>query len=145
MAGRSYKYFQGQPLFAFGHGLSYTHFEYGEPRVEGTMLLVSITNAGGCDGAEVVQVYARDLQAGVERPQRQLIGFLRQEISAGQTVEVSVPLEMRLLRRRDEKADAFVYDQTEWMLEVGSSSDHPRSSTVLGVTECSAYNTERGG
>ena len=144
MAGRSYKYFQGQPLFAFGHGLSYTHFEYGEPRVEGAVLLVSITNAGGCDGAEVVQVYARDLQAGVERPQRQLIGFLRQEISAGQTVEVSVPLEMRLLRRRDEKADAFVYDQTEWMLEVGSSSDHPRSSTVLGVTECSAYNTESG-
>lgn len=133
MNGRSYRYFAGKPLFAFGHGLSYTTFEYGSPRVEGSVLHVPVTNTGACDGGEVVQVYARDPQAGPERPRRQLIGFARRDIPAGQTADVAVELDTRLLRRRDEAADAFVYAQTAWTLEVGPSSDHRPVSCELSI------------
>ncbi len=139
MDGRTYKYFPGKPLFAFGHGLSYTTFEYGEPRLETSTpragetvtLHVPVTNTGTRDGDEVVQVYAGDPQSGPERPLRQLIGFTRQYIPAGQAVEVSVTLDTRLLRRRDEVSDAFVFDQKPWKLEVGSASDQRLVSAEL--------------
>lgn len=131
MDGRSYKYFKGEPLFAFGHGLSYNTFEYGEPsistpnpvlggRVE---LCIQITNTEIHDGEEVVQVYASLPHADPERPIRQLIGFSRHKIPAGLTAEVCVSLDTRLLRRRDEASQSFVYDQKTWQLEIGSASD----------------------
>ena len=142
MDGRSYKYFQGEPLFAFGHGLSYTTFEYGGPRLENPSpqagetvnLQVPVTNTGDQDGDEVVQVYASDPQAGPERPVRQLIGFARCFIPAGQTVEVAVSLDTRLLRRWDEYHGAFVFDSTAWQLEIGPVSDNLMVSCKLGLT-----------
>ncbi len=82
-------------LYWFGHGLSYTSFEYSEPRVvagsttEPTVVSVEVTNTGSRDGDEVVQLYTTDEVAPVARPIRELIGFTRLPIPAGATRTVS--------------------------------------------------------
>lgn len=104
MEGRTYRYFKGEPLFAFGQGLSYSTFRYGQARFRkrtrdfgefddaiAYSVVVDITNTSDRDGAEVVQVYLKrdDDKAG---PQRTLRGFKRVEINAGETVSVEVPI-----------------------------------------------------
>lgn len=139
MDGRSYKYFQGKPLFAFGHGLSYTTFEYGEPHIltkspiagERVELCISLSNTGNYDGDEVVQVYASNANADPNRPIRQLIGFTRQTITVGQTLEIGVSLDTRLLRRRSATSETFIYHKKVWRLEIGSASDKIHQTTEL--------------
>ena len=105
MKGHTYRYFKGDPLFAFGEGLSYSTFKYANSRfrmisrtVEGMplgvnySLLLSITNTSSRDGEEVVQVYLKR-EGDVEGPQLSLRGFKRVFVPAGQTVEVEVPIE----------------------------------------------------
>ena len=105
MKGHTYRYFMGDPLFAFGEGLSYSTFKYANSRfrmisrtVEGKplgvnySLLLSITNTSSRDGEEVVQVYLKR-EGDVEGPQLSLRGFKRVFVPAGQTVEVEVPIE----------------------------------------------------
>ena len=104
MAGHTYRYFTGEPVFAFGEGMSYSTFSYGQARlrkrtrsygeVENAVsysIVVDITNTSTRDGVEVVQVYLRrdDDQQG---PQRALRGFQRVEVRAGETVQVEVPI-----------------------------------------------------
>lgn len=139
MDGRTYKFFQGRPLFAFGHGLSYTSFRYGPARLvhttvaagATTVLKIVVTNTGQRDGDEVVQVYARNPHAGPDRPIRQLIGFQRQRLAAGKTVEVSVTLDTRLLRHWDEALHDFAYRPGEWLLEIGPASDQRAATASL--------------
>ena len=83
-----------QALYWFGHGLSYTTFAYGEPSAVGgsttepTTVSLSVTNTGDRDGDEVVQLYVTDDVASVARPARELIGFARVPIPAGETRSV---------------------------------------------------------
>jgi len=97
--GRTYRYFTGQPLYAFGYGLSYTRFTYsdlelpaevtaGEPVTVG----VAVRNAGQCSGDEVVQVYLSHRNASVPVPIRQLVGFARLRLHPGgqQHVEFTI-------------------------------------------------------
>src|SRR5690606_28079864 len=89
------------PLFPFGHGLSYTTFEYGALDLEtdtvdvagAARLSITITNAGARRGTEVVQLYAHTTATGVTRPAQQLIGFARLELDPGasETVSFAVP------------------------------------------------------
>lgn len=139
MEGRTYKFIRGRPLFAFGHGLSYTSFRYGEATLDHpaiaagatAILKINVTNTGAREGDEVVQVYARNPCAGPDRPTRQLIGFQRQGIAAGQTVEVSVTLDTRLLRHWDETIQNFACFPGQWLLEIGPSSDRRVAATSL--------------
>ncbi|PXY20993.1 beta-glucosidase family protein [Prauserella muralis] len=88
------------PLFPFGHGLSYTRFDYGEltlsaqriPTDGELVVSVEVRNTGDRDGAEVVQLYLRDVTAQVTRPVRQLAGFARVELRAGGRARVSFTL-----------------------------------------------------
>ena len=85
MEGRTYRYFRGEPLYPFGHGLSYTRFEYSGLRLSRTRLgpldrlevSLDVKNAGARDGDEVVQLYARDVETRKGAPIRQLRGFER--------------------------------------------------------------------
>jgi beta-xylosidase len=84
------------PLFPFGHGLSYTSFRYDELATSRTEIPIDgdievsclVTNTGHRAGAEVVQLYLHDPVASVTRPQRQLLGFARVELDAGQQARV---------------------------------------------------------
>src|SRR5690606_26901597 len=91
--GRTYMYFEGDPLYPFGHGLSYTDFEYTKLEtntadVEEGMPLrarVSLKNTGTRDGEEVVQLYVRHLRSRLPRPLKELKGFRRVAVPAGET------------------------------------------------------------
>ena len=95
MEGHTYRYFKGQPLFAFGHGLSYTAFAYGEAQVADGIIRIPVTNTGSMDGDEVVQVYVKSV-ADVDGPAKSLRGFERVNIKAGETVVVELPFEADL-------------------------------------------------
>ncbi len=96
MSDRTYRYFTGKPLYPFGYGLSYTTFSYTdlnipEKTVAGSDLSISVkvTNTGPVAGDEVVQLYLTDEKASTPRPLRQLEGFKRIHLKAGESATVS--------------------------------------------------------
>ncbi len=102
MAGRTYRYFTGEPLYPFGYGLSYTTFEYSnliipQSSVAGqpVKVKVTVTNTGKITGDEVVQLYLTDEKASTPRPIRQLEGFTRVTLQPGQSKEIEFTLEPR--------------------------------------------------
>jgi beta-glucosidase len=131
MEGRTYRYFRGQPVYAFGHGLSYTRFEYSglrlsRPRVgpaESLEVSLDVRNAGSRDGDEVVQLYVRGGAASPAAPNRDLRGFTRVPLRAGETRRVSFTLvPERDLLRYDEARQALRVAAGAWEVEVGASS-----------------------
>ena len=122
LEGRTYRYFRGSPLFAFGYGLSYSCFAYGEARVENDSFIVPVTNESARDGAEVVQLYVRNPEdAG--GPLKTLRGFCRVEIPAGETVEVALSLSDDTFLAWSEAAGDMVPRHGSWELLYGGSSD----------------------
>jgi beta-glucosidase len=105
MDGRTYRFFNGQPLYPFGHGLSYTKFTYSgfsvsSPRVSpGDSVTVSATveNSGSRSGDEVVQLYLTDVQASVRMPIRSLAGIERVHLQPGERRVVSFTINPRQL------------------------------------------------
>jgi len=104
MAGRTYRYFTGEPLFPFGHGLSYTTFAYGDLSVPATVragdsvqVSVEVRNTGWRDGDEVVQLYVTDLEASVPVPVRTLAGFRRVTLGPGERRTVAFAISPRHL------------------------------------------------
>ena len=128
MKGRTYRYFQGEPLFPFGFGLSYTTFAYGEARVKGHRLLVPVTNTGAVDADEVVQLYVRRV-ADTEGPLKSLRGFQRVRIPAGETREVCFELDAQTFLSWSEEAQDMVPQKGEWELLYGGSSDSVKKLT----------------
>jgi len=100
MAGRTYRYFEGGPLYPFGFGLSYTRFAYSGLKISpnkvrtGKRVKVSATveNTGARDGDEVVQFYVRDVEASFPTPLRKLAGFKRIHLAPGERQKVSFAL-----------------------------------------------------
>ena len=94
MTNRTYRYFRGEPLFPFGHGLSYTTFAYGKPQYKNGKLTFTLTNTGRREGTEIVQVYVRRT-TDTEGPQKSLKAFSRVTLKAGerQTVTIDLPRE----------------------------------------------------
>jgi len=139
--GRTYMYDTSDPLFPFGHGLSYTTFEYsgldlGKGTIrDGEILEVGldVANAGGTDSDEVVQLYVKFPGSKARRPNLALKGFRRVHIPAGETVRVTIPLDADELRYWDEDAHAFVLEKGEVEVLSGSSSADLRLSGLLKV------------
>ena len=86
-----------EPLYAFGHGLSYTTFEYSDIAMDGLKATVTVTNTGSVEGTETVQLYIRDLVGSVTRPVRQLKGFERVTLKPGQSKEVTFTIDKEML------------------------------------------------
>ena len=122
MKGRTYRYFEGEPLFPFGYGLSYTTFEYGQPVVKGRKLTVSVTNTGSCYGEEVVQLYTRRVDD-AEGPLKSLRGFKRVGLRPGESAKVTFKLDDEVFLSWSEDAQDMVPVHGEWELMVGGSSD----------------------
>jgi beta-glucosidase len=128
MTGRTYRYFQGEPLYPFGFGLSYTTFEYGEARVKGKNLVIPISNTGSVDATEVVQLYVKKADD-AEGPIKSLRGFQRVQIPAGQTVEVSLPLTDETFLAWSEEKQNMVPLKGKWELLYGGNSHDVKSLT----------------
>jgi beta-xylosidase len=129
------------PLFSFGHGLSYTTFEYGPLKLERDTVDVggelraslTITNKGKRRGTEVVQFYAADTATGVTLPAQQLIGFARVDLEPGESKTVSFVVPLSVLAYTGLSGDV-VMEPGPVEVSVGSSSSDIRSSATLTVT-----------
>jgi beta-glucosidase len=139
--GRTYMYFTGQPLYPFGHGLSYTTFAYSNLRTSSSMLAgkgtltisVDVKNTGNREGEEVVQMYIKHLNSAVARPLKELKGFKRVMIEPGQTITVTLPLTGERLAYWDVSKHAFVVEKGNVELMVGSSSADPKLTKTIRV------------
>ena len=128
--GRTYQYFKGTPLYPFGYGLSYTTFEYSELQTvqssqsDTISVLVKVKNTGKYDGDEVVQVYLSYPGSKVERPLKQLKGFSRVFIPAGESRTVKLSLNKEDLGYWDVNKHAFAVEKGTVKIMVGSSSNN---------------------
>ncbi|MBR0286462.1 MAG: glycoside hydrolase family 3 C-terminal domain-containing protein, partial [Bacteroidales bacterium] len=122
MTGRIYRYFQGEPLYPFGYGLSYTTFEYGNAQVKGKKLVVPVTNTGSRDAEEVVQLYVRCLED-AEGPLKSLRGFQRVLVPAGKTVTVEFPLTDETFLSWNDQKQNMVPTKGKWELFYGGNSE----------------------
>ncbi len=125
------------PLFAFGHGLTYTTFEYGELEVVNSkgisdpiILRTRVSNSGDRRGTEIVQLYVRDEVASVARPEKQLIGFSRVPLDAGQGVTLIFTVHPSRLAFYNQDMD-FVTEPGEFHFSVGGASDATSSDVVV--------------
>jgi beta-glucosidase len=141
MANRTYRYFSGKPLYAFGHGLSYTTFSYGKAAISSSGakandvvdLHLDVTNTGKRPGDEVVQVYVRAVNPPVPMPLQSLVGFQRIRLKAGETAGVTIPIKVESFRRWDEAGRRYVVDPGAYELRIGPSSDKILQKVVLEV------------
>ena len=121
MKGRTYRFFEGEPLFPFGFGLSYTTFAYGKAQVKGDQLVLEVSNIGPVDADEVVQLYVRR-PADTDGPRKTLRAYKRVHVPSGQSVEVSLPLTEETFLWWDEARQRMVPQKGEWELLYGGSS-----------------------
>lgn len=128
--GRTYMYDKHEPLFPFGHGLTYTSFELSDLSTakstlkEGDIVDVSfkLTNTGDVDSDEVVQLYVSYPESKVDRPDKALKGFKRVFVPAGETRDVSIALDSDELRYWNVEKQSFVLEKGDVNFYIGSSS-----------------------
>ena len=130
-----YRWYSTQDIpvqFPFGHGLSYTTFEYSNAKTakpvmkaDGTLKVsVDVTNTGDCDGAEVVQLYISDPESSVDRPVRELKGFEKVWLKAGEKKKVVFEIDAEDLSYFDGDKHAWVAEPGEFKALFGSSSEN---------------------
>ena len=113
-------------LYPFGYGLTYSTFEYGRPSLEGNTLSVRLSNTGRREATEVVQLYIRDREASVSRPKKELKGFQRVTLKAGESRVVKFEITEDLLGYYNNELQ-WVVDKGEFDLMVGPDSRHLQS------------------
>jgi beta-glucosidase len=141
MAGRTYRYFKGTPLYPFGYGLSYTTFRYSPVQTSRAVMRsndtvtvsVGVTNSGARAGDEVVQLYVRYPSSKVSRPVRDLRGFERVSLKAGEHKTVTFKLPASAFRYWNDKTHAWAVEPGPVVLEVGGSSADIRTSRRITV------------
>ena len=128
-----------KPLFAFGHGLSYTTFSYSEAEISRTTMSengkvtvsVNVTNTGDREGKEIVQLYIGDDECSVERPVMELKAFRKVSIKPGETVRVSFPVNADMLKFYG--TDGWTLEKGSFTAYVGAASDDIRTSVKFNV------------
>ncbi|PTU47567.1 beta-glucosidase [Paenibacillus polymyxa] len=144
--GRTYQYFEGEPLYPFGHGLTYSPFEYSDlhtdahkdnvksmatlDAADAIQVWVDVTNRGGAAGEEVVQLYVRSEASRVKRPLKTLCGFQRIRLEPGETRTVSFTVRVKDWAIWDVTRDCYCVESGEYTLLAGASSadirlEHP--------------------
>lgn len=130
MAGRTYRFFKGTPLYPFGFGLSYTTFAYKNLRTSASTLgasdtlivRVDVTNTDHRIGEEVAQLYVRHLGSHVERPNEDLRGFTRVTLKPGETRTVTFALQASSLAYWNAETHRWVVEAEPVEIDVGASS-----------------------
>lgn len=137
MEGHTYRYFRGEPQYAFGFGLSYTTFTYGDATLssasakagKGVSITVPVTNSGSRDGDEVVQIYVKSLD-NPNAPIKSLKGFKRVNIAAGATTNVTIELAPSAFEFYSEAIDELAPFAGKYQIMYGSSSNDADLKTV---------------
>lgn len=129
-----------QPVWNFGHGLSYTTFEYSdievdnkEPKATDTITVkVTVTNTGNREGKEVVQLYVRDIVSSVSTPVQQLKGFSKVNLQPGESKVVEIKLPMKELALWNAKMEEVV-EPGDFELQIGTASNNIYWTTTITV------------
>ena len=140
--GDDYNNLPGQPLFPFGHGLSYTKFEYSDIKlrknnirsVDSTTVSFTLQNTGARDGDEVVQLYIRDMHSSVARPVMELKGFRRIHLKAGQMKTISFSITSEMLSMLDVNMKEVV-EPGAFRIMIGCSSRDVKLKETLMIRE----------
>jgi beta-glucosidase len=144
MAGRTYRYFDGDPLFPFGYGLSYTTFAYGHLELPASVLAgdevtvsVVVGNAGPRAGEEVVQLYVTDVDASVPVPIRSLAGVQRVFLEPGEIRHVEFKVTPRQLSVIDDAGNRII---EPGMFEISVGGKQPGFTGLADATTTSVVN-----
>ncbi|KAH7156655.1 glycoside hydrolase superfamily [Dactylonectria macrodidyma] len=129
------------PLFPFGHGLSYTTFEYGRPEIstrtltaDGMVkLTLAVSNTGSRAGAEVVQVYIRDEKSRLPRPDKELVAFEKVFLEADETRHITITLDKYAVGYYDEAIPGWIAEEGAFQVLIGASSADIRRTTKFRV------------
>lgn len=131
--------YKTKPLFAFGHGLSYTNFKYGKPAVDKknmeadgiVTVSVPVTNVGSREGAEVVQLYISDLKSSLPRPVKELKGFSKVKLAPNETKMVTFTVNKEALSFFDDAKHEWVAEPGKFEALIGSSSADIRGKVAF--------------
>jgi Beta-glucosidase-related glycosidases len=141
MKNRTYRFFEGKPLYAFGHGLSYTKFDYKGGKLntkkiapDGKVWVTfTIKNSGKRDGDDVAQIYYRRVKSNEPEPRLSLCGFSRVSVKRGQSVDVTVEIPAERLRRWDTQTKRYVVEPGDYEILVAAASDDIRLKLPVKV------------
>ncbi len=139
--GRTYMYFKGEPLYPFGHGLSYTTFAYSNLKLsttklkkDGTLLAnVRVKNRGIRAGDEVIQLYVQYPKSAAERPLKELKGFRRVALKPGETKTVQIPVKAGSFAWWNEKEGGWQLEPGPINILIGASSADIRLQTSIDI------------
>jgi beta-glucosidase len=127
-----------EPLFPFGHGLSYTMFEYSGLRIPETVraddsisVSVVVTNTGDRPGKEVIQLYVHDKEASLVRPLKELKGFAKILLAPGESKAVNFVLDQRALSFYDPYQKQWIAEPGEFEILIGASSRDIRARATV--------------
>ena len=120
-------------LFPFGYGLSYTTFEYSDLKVTDKGATFTLKNTGKMDGAEVAQLYVSKRDGGVFRPVKELKGFQKVSLKAGESKKVTIGLDDKAFRYFNVDTNKFEVEGGEWQVMIGASVADIKLSGTLAV------------
>jgi beta-glucosidase len=141
MTNRTYRYFSGKPLYAFGHGLSYTKFDYKSGKLDSKKIAANgtakvtftVKNTGKCDGDDVAQVYFRHVGSSVPQPKLVLCGFARVHLKCGESSKVTVEVPTQRLRYWDTQKKQYVVEPGDYEFLIGAASDDIRLKLPMTI------------
>jgi beta-glucosidase len=135
--GRTYMYFQGEELYPFGYGLSYTKFDYSGFKLKKNndkiMISATIKNTGDYDGDEVVQLYYKLPKTVPKRPIKKLIGFNRTSINIGKSEKVEFEISRKDLQFWDEEKKQWSFENGDYEFMLGTSSKDIRLKKIISI------------
>jgi beta-glucosidase len=142
MADRTYRYFSGKPLYAFGYGLSYTRFDFKSGKLDskkiapdGTVKVTfTLKNSGKLDGDEVAQVYFRHVNSAIPQPKLALCGFTRVSLKHGESKKITVEIPAQRLRYWETEKKQYVVEPGKYEFLVGGASDDTPLKLPLTVS-----------
>ena len=152
MEGRTYRYFRKEPLYPFGFGLSYTTFEYNNMSMPITDVDIctqdtipvnfTVTNTGDREGDEIVQLYTVMLDSKEPQPIKQLKGFKRVNLKAGEKKSETILLNLNELYYYDTSAQKTIVEPGRYEIQIASSSADVKYSKILNLQNCNDTNIQ---
>ncbi len=122
-----------KPLFPFGHGLSYTTFEYGKAKMNGMTVTTTVKNTGDRKGSEVVQLYISDVKSSLPRPVKELKGFQKVTLNPGESCEVTFNIDNSMLSFYDDAKGEWRMEPGRFEAIIGASAGDIKSKVAFDV------------